>query len=117
MYRVAIAIVLVSLVGCGGGVLPESSDAKAIKESLRQVAGDRVKITVFNVRPAGHTDDYLEKWESGDQFQWADCRETGRCSFFSAKLDGGRATENWLAVFDDKGEVIGTVKNCKRKKK
>lgn len=110
-------LVLLGATGCGSSVLPESPDAKAIKESFRQVAGDTeaAKVKVTNLRAAGHTDDYLQRYDNWDgQFLWNECEFSGRCTLFRMK-NGGQETDDWMAVFDDKGEVIGTIKRFKKK--
>lgn len=110
MFRLLVASIVIACVGCSS-VLPESADAKAIKERVRQNAGDRSKVSISNVRPAGDCSEFDELIDFGSGFtKWGDCQSKGRCSYFDTAV-----SEDLLAVFDEAGNCTRIIADYRRK--
>lgn len=113
MHRVAIVtVVLTFLAGCGGGVLPEPAEAKAIRAYYRDQFGDGHKVTIQGLRSGGAPQNFQVK--QGDR--WEDVGSRGRCvtatiSYPNSPI-GGKA--EMLFVING-AKVIDAHTNFKRK--
>lgn len=76
--RWAAFLILCASAGCGGGVLAESPDAKAIKAWNRESQGDGgQELEILEIKKSGPASAFMvEDVHSG---QWVQCERDGRC--------------------------------------
>lgn len=116
--RWAVAILfLASLAGCGSGasILPESADAKAIKEWNRESQGDGGQgIEILEIKKSGPSSAFMV--EDVHSREWVQCDRDGRCVPVRFRYPKAvvKLDWDWLFVIKD-GKVDHYYLKYKRK--